>query len=165
MKKWMIGTVACLGMMLSACGEESEPQSQESETPQVVEAEIVIPEDIEAEEAAKLQVEVSQGGEAVEDAHEVIFEIWNDVEGEESEQHEAEHIGEGVYEIDYTFDEDSIYSVQTHITARDMHVMPKKQFTVGEVTEEQMKTAEENAENQKSNHMESEDGDDSGHDH
>ncbi|MDG5472173.1 FixH family protein [Jeotgalibacillus sp. ET6] len=165
MKKWMIGTIACAGLILTACGEESEPQSQESEAPQVVEAEIVIPEDIQVQEASKLQVEISQGGEAVEDANEVMFEIWNDVKGEESEQHEAEHIGEGVYEIDYTFEEDSIYSLQTHITARDMHVMPKKQFTVGEVTEEQMQTAEENAESQKSSHMESEDGDHSGHDH
>ena len=56
----------------------------------------------------------------------------------ESEMIKATHEKDGVYSIRKTFKEAGIYYVQTHVTARDMHVMPKKQFLVGNISKEEM---------------------------
>ncbi|TDL30955.1 hypothetical protein E2R51_16665 [Jeotgalibacillus sp. S-D1] len=161
MKKQMTFLLASAILLLTACNGGENSQSEEA--PKVVEADIIIPDTIEPNEETVLQVKLSQDGEPVEDANDVMFEIWNDVEGGESETHDASHVGDGIYEIKMTFEETSLYSLQTHVTARDMHVMPKRQFAVGEVTEEQINTAEENARNQSSTFMES--GDHDGHEH
>lgn len=136
--------------LLAACTANG---SGTDEVPEVVEADIVVPAEMEEDGEYQLQVQVTQGGEAVEDASEVLFELWNDSEGGDSSRVEAIHVGDGLYEIDQAFEVAGIYSVQTHITARSMHVMPKRQFQVGDVTEEQVEKAKENAENQKSEHM------------
>ncbi|PPA70885.1 FixH family protein [Jeotgalibacillus proteolyticus] len=166
MKKWMISLAALMAFLLTACNGETE--TQQTEAPALVEAEIIIPENAASQEEVPLQVRLTQAGDPVDDAHEVMFELWNDVEGSESERYEAEHVGDGVYEVNHTFEEDSVYTIQTHVTARDMHIMPKKQFVVGEVTEEQINTAEENAGNQESSHMDGDHeghGEDEGHEH
>lgn len=136
--------------LLAACTANG---SGTDEVPEVVEADIVVPAEMDEGGEYQLQVQVTQGGEAVEDASEVLFELWNDSEGGDSSRVEAVHVGDGLYEIDQAFEVAGIYSVQTHITARSMHVMPKRQFQVGDVTEEQVEKAKENAENQKSEHM------------
>lgn len=154
--------LSMLGLLLflAACTAES---SRVSEVPEIVEADILLPAEMNPDEDYQLQVRVSQGGEPVTDADEVLFELWNDSEGGESTRIEAIHIGEGMYQIDQTFNATGVYTIQTHITARALHIMPKRQFRVGDVTQEQEENAEENAGKQKSNHMEQH-GDD-GHHH
>lgn len=158
MKKWIAGLAAV--MMLAACSSEEEQAS--NELPQMVEVDISVPEDAVPGEETVVQAEVTQGGEAVEDAQEVLFEIWNDAAGTKSERVEGTFTENGIYEAAYTFEE-SVYTVQAHTTARDMHVMPKTQFHVGEPTDEQVAAVEENAENKKSSHMD--DHGDENHDH
>lgn len=143
---WIFGIV----IFLAACTTE---ESGQGEMPEIIEAEILVSEDIETGNNQQLQVLVTQGDEPVEDASEVLFELWNDTEGTDSERAEAIHIGEGIYQIEEIFENTGVYSVQTHVTARGLHVMPKHQFHVGDVTDEQIEEAKENAKNQKSNHM------------
>lgn len=152
----LFGVLALLG----ACTASG---SGTDEVPEMVEADILVPSEMDEGEKYQLQVQVTQGGEAVEDANEVLFELWNDSEGGDSSRIEAVHVGDGLYEIEQSFEAAGIYSLQTHVTARSMHVMPKLQFQVGDVTEEQVKKAEENVQHQKSSHMK--DQDDDGHDH
>ncbi|WP_082193856.1 FixH family protein [Bacillus sp. 37MA] len=83
-----------------------------------------------------MKVRLTQDQENVEDAEDVQFEIWKANSQEESELIEAKYEKEGIYSVKKTFQEDRIYYVQTHVTARGMHVMPKKQFVVGNVSEE-----------------------------
>lgn len=42
----------------------------------------------------------------------------------------GKHQGEGVFSITKTFQEVGDYTVIAHVTARDMHNMPKKEFIV-----------------------------------
>lgn len=42
----------------------------------------------------------------------------------------GEHLGNGVYVVTTTFQEAGNYFVIAHVTARDMHNMPKMEFTV-----------------------------------
>lgn len=144
-----IGFIGAL-LFLGACNAEN---ATDTEVPEIIEADIQLPGEMDPGEEYQLQVAVSQGDEAVTDANEVVFELWNDSEGSDSIQVEADHVGEGIYEISQTFEDSAVYSVQTHVTARSLHIMPKRQFQVGEVTEEQVKKAEDNAGNQQSGHM------------
>lgn len=147
-------------LFLAAC---TAGESGAGEVPEVVEADIQLPAEMNPGEDYQLQVEVTQGGEPVEDADEVLFEIWNDSEGGESNRVEAIHIGEGIYQVEQTFETAGIYSVQTHTTARTMHVMPKRQFEVGNATKKQMEAAKKNSLDHKSNHMN--DHENGGHHH
>jgi hypothetical protein len=48
--------------------------------------------------------------------------------------------------------EDGIYYVQTHVTARGLHIMPKKQFAVGNVSKEELNSIKDEFQNQEQSH-------------
>jgi len=106
-----------------------------------------------------ISVEVTQGGQEVEDAGEVKFEIWHESEAEQPstsnhgssetkqsthhgqvknmqnyhskhEMIEAEHQGNGMYSIRYSFEKEGTYYVMYHVTARDMHSMTTHEVEV-----------------------------------
>lgn len=111
----------------------------EAEGSLMVHAEISVPETISLNTEETLSVTVTQGDKAVEDASEVQFEIWSADSKEDSEMIRAEHTGDGIYVVQKSFSKEGSYFVQTHVTARDLHVMPKKEFVVGkgELTKEE----------------------------
>jgi predicted transcriptional regulator YdeE len=81
-----------------------------------------------------IEAHVTQGDEKVEDAKKVEFELWKS----DQESHEkvlGKHQGNGFYSISQTFQEDGEYTVIAHVTARDMHNMPKKEFSVTKTAE------------------------------
>jgi hypothetical protein len=89
------------------------------------------PETAEPGEEMTLSVTVVQGEEVVEDADEVVYEVWESGHRSDSEMLPAEHIGDGVYEAETVFEEEGLYFAQAHTTARRLHVMPKQEITVG----------------------------------
>jgi len=112
---------------------------EEKTTLEVVKVEMELPDDVQIEEEVDIRTHVTQGDENVEDAKVVQVEIWNVEEGKEnSELIDAEHIGDGIYEVKYSFEKKGIYRIQSHVTARDMHVMPTKQLVVGDLTQEEI---------------------------
>jgi uncharacterized protein YcfL len=89
----------------------------------------VNPENPALHEKVTFQAHVSQGGENVEDANEVTFEVWMSGQ-DDHEMIEAKHEGDGLYVATKQLDEAGTYFVVSHVTARDMHTMPKKEFNV-----------------------------------
>ncbi|MEN0641958.1 FixH family protein [Alkalicoccobacillus gibsonii] len=122
--------------LLSACNT-SEPDL-ESIIPDIIEVQIDLPESSPPNEKLKIPVNVTQGDEPVDDARDVVIEIWKDQDRENGFLEEAKHRSDGLYQIDYTFEEDGIYLVQAHVTARDMHSMPTKPIFVGDVSEDEI---------------------------
>lgn len=128
-------------IILAACGNEDasnqhvlETDQQVEESLQPLEVEILTESDaFDPGKEGKIEVKVSKGDEDVADADEVLFEIWKQGHEDASENFEAENVGKGNYSLNYTFEEDGIYYVIAHVTARDMHTMPKKEFKVGDV--------------------------------
>jgi hypothetical protein len=157
MKKYLYVFILAV-MVLAACGKDSGDSSQgdAGQVPEILEAKIDIPEKVELNEEITLSVEVVQGKEAVEDADEVKFEIWQDGNQEESEMLPAAHTGKGIYEAHKTFVKDGDFIVQVHVTARDMHTMPKAEVQAGEGGE---------ADNSADGEAGHEHGEDEGHDH
>ena len=77
-----------------------------------------------------IKAKIMQGQEVVTDATEVKFEIWRDGD-EEREMIEGEiHPEEEVYFINKIFHEPGLYYVIAHVTARNMHSMPKLELEV-----------------------------------
>ncbi|TYS65925.1 FixH family protein [Bacillus infantis] len=157
MKKYLYVFILAV-MVLAACGKGSDDSGQGNggQVPEILEAKLDVPEKVELNEEITLSVEVVQGEEAVEDADEVKFEIWQEGNQEESEMLPAEHTGKGIYQAAKTFGKDGDYIVQVHVTARDMHTMPKAEVQAGEGGD---------AGNSADGEAAHEHGEDEGHDH
>lgn len=104
-------------LFLAACGQtDNEENSQGSGEINLepLEVELILPEEGDPGTEITIETLVTQGEERVNDASEVIFEIWVSGEKEDSEFVDAEITEEdGVYAITYEFTEEAIYSVAT----------------------------------------------------
>jgi hypothetical protein len=159
MKKILIALIL-FGGIVAGCSNDKENIQQDEQSPSLefVEVSIQTPEQIKLNEETQIQAIVTQGTDQVDDANEVKFELYK-VGQEEHEKIDAQNDGKGVYSIKKTFSENGQYSVIAHVTARSMHTMPKKEFTVGtpeeEVTHENHGSNEETATGHEGSHHES----------
>ncbi|OES43954.1 FixH family protein [Domibacillus iocasae] len=133
MKKQLIWFMMLLVFMLAACTSKEEEQAAEVENnPTVpIEAALALPEKANVGEEVTISTTVTQDGKPVNDADEVKYEIWKDGTKENSEMIDAVLKGEGVYTAAKTFNEEAAYYIQVHVTARNMHTMPKSAIAIG----------------------------------
>lgn len=75
------------------------------------------------------EAKVTQGKDQVKDA-EVIFEIWR-AKNDKHEKVGVIHTKNGIYRLEKSFNQEGTYYIISHVTARNMHNMPKKEFTIG----------------------------------
>jgi hypothetical protein len=147
---------ALISLLLAACNNQTpEKKVGENEELQMIDVAIQLdPEKADPGQEVTIKAAVTQGDEKVEDADEVKFEVWKHGE-EDHEMVEGKHVGEGIYSIKKTFNEEGTYYVVAHVTARGMHNMPKKEFIIGQpskTTEEQNQTSEHNHNNEGHKH-------------
>ncbi|MFZ3589526.1 FixH family protein [Bacillus sp. DJP31] len=98
-------------------------------------------------EEVLIEAIVTQAGEAVDDANDVSFEVW-EANSDDHEMIVGEHGTKGVYFTSKVFETGGEYNVVAHVTARDQHTMPKIELIVGAATED---TAQEHS-NQEHDH-------------
>lgn len=119
--------------LLAACSsnshEEHKSMPNANMAPLVVEI-LTEAEAFKPGKAGKIEIKVTQGDEVVSDAQEVHFEIWAEGQEDNSETLHGHNDGSGIYSLEHTFEAEGVYYVIAHVTARDMHTMPKQQFTV-----------------------------------
>jgi len=121
--------VLCLNIVVS-CNKKD----QEDNLPQMVEVDLTIkPNPGELNKPVTFEAKVTQGKDQVEDA-EVIFEIWR-AKNDNHEKVEIKHSENGIYRLEKAFNQEGTYYIISHVTARDMHNMPKKEFVVGTPSE------------------------------
>lgn len=137
MKKVFVSVATLL--LLVACGTTNENELSSLDEEQALKelyVEIITPEDaFEPGIEGKVEIEVTEGEDPVSDADEVLFEIWEHGQQEDSEKIEGQLEGDGKYFLTYTFEKSGIYYVVPHVTARGKHTMPKQKFNVGGVEE------------------------------
>ncbi|MFY2154390.1 FixH family protein [Cytobacillus firmus] len=129
---------------LAACSNHNAAE----EEPQFLEVELSInPEKAKANEPVVFEAKVTYGEEEVKDADEVKFEIWR-ANAEEHEKIPVEHAENGIYRLEKSFKEEGTYYIYSHVTARRMHNMPKKEFVIGKPSapEKESGSQEENME-------------------
>ncbi|TGB03961.1 FixH family protein [Halobacillus salinus] len=153
-------------LVLSACGTDTpqeentaqgtEDEKEEAEVAAVPEVEVITDEEpLPVSEETTIQAKVTQDGAPVDDAEYVDFEIWNEKDGQDSSNTiESEHVGDGVYEIQYTFEKKGTYQMYAHTQVGDLHTMPKVTVQVGEMKED--KTTAESGHDHKEGHGDSE---------
>lgn len=130
MKKLFL-IITLLNLILIGCSASNEKdQTADDEMREMIEVDLQVPEKANSNEEVEIRAHVTQGEENVEDAYEVKFEIWKSGE-DHHDMIDSKHSKDGVYPITYTFKEDGIYYIISHVTARGMHNMPKKEIIVG----------------------------------
>lgn len=107
----------------------STKKQEQEQSLQMVEVAIVLPERIKVEEQTTISAKVTQGDDNVDDALDVLFEIWKD-DQEDHDRIEGKHQKNGIYAVEKSFTEPGTYYIISHVTARGMHVMPKQEFQV-----------------------------------
>ncbi|MEA3322437.1 MAG: FixH family protein [Bacillota bacterium] len=168
MKKLILFISLLSLLMLAACGSTNNNENtngNNNEVPSMVEVEIKLPEAVEPNEEVKIEALVTQGEENVDDAREVKFEVWKQGQEADHEMVEASNDGSGIYSIAKTFEEEGFYYVVAHTTARDMHVMPRVELTVGnpELSEKEDVHEEEGHSHDHETHEETDHNDHHGH--
>jgi hypothetical protein len=136
MKKILFLSLMFLSVLIiSACNNNDQQEQADEKLPEFVEVELsVTPEHGKANEPIIFEAKITQGDENVEDADEVKFEIWR-AKDENHEKIIVEHSEDGIYRLEKSFAQDGTYYIISHVTARDMHNMPKKVFVIGSPSE------------------------------
>jgi hypothetical protein len=123
-------TVLCLSIVIS-CSNKKE---QADNLPQMVDVDLSVkPDPGKINEPITFEAKVTQGKDKVNDG-EVIFEIWR-AKDDKHEKVEIKHSENGIYRLEKSFPQEGTYYIISHVTARDMHNMPQKEFTVGKPSE------------------------------
>lgn len=118
-------------VILTACGvNEDEGAEDLLDELKSLEVEFEVPETAEVGETILLKAIVTYGDENVDDADEVSFEYWEEGNEEDSTTVESTNNGDGTYTAEITFENDGVFSMYAHTTARDLHTMPKKSVTI-----------------------------------
>ena len=146
--------IIALTAFIAACGSGDVGDDDDELT--VLEVDLEAPEKADVGETVEFKATVTYGDEDVTDADEVVYEVWKDDEdqddnekdqeseddqdagdeddmfSDDSEMIEATNHKDGTYTAETSFDEDGVYTVQVHVTARDLHTMPLQDIIVGE---------------------------------
>lgn len=130
MRKYLAGLISLL-LLLFAVSCSKEEKHQNTAMPELLEVKLSVnPEDAKPNQAVTFEAKVTQGKEEVTDADEVTFEIWR-AHDENHEKIDVKHAENGIYRLKKSFDREGTYYIISHVSARDMHNMPKKEFIVG----------------------------------
>ncbi len=102
----------------------------DEEMPAIIDVQVKLaPEAAKVNENVLFEVTVTQGNEKVTDAESVEFEFGKK-DGSEKEKIAVKHKKDGIYSLEKSFSQEGDYYMIPHVTARGMHAMPKKEFTV-----------------------------------
>ncbi|MED0685995.1 FixH family protein [Anoxybacillus ayderensis] len=118
MKKWFL-LFSFMLLVVAGCANKAEEEELA-----YLDVKMAVEEKLPANQEVELACLVTYGDEKVTDASEVKFEVWK--HGTEDRQMiEGKHVGDGKYVARYTFAAKGTYSVVAHVTAKNMHNMPK----------------------------------------
>lgn len=134
MRQFILFLSLALIFILTGCGSDNKVEGNQQEL-KVLEVQLELPTDkVNPDEEVSIKAIVTYGDEKVENADEVKFQIWEPGKEDEEENIIADHQGDGVYSIKKSFDHDGVYYIIAHVTAKDMHTMPRKELIVGNAT-------------------------------
>lgn len=142
MKAYVYAALFCCLFIVAGCASNAAPNDDSKSGGEEVSLEppkvevMIQPERPQPNEKTLIQAKVTHADEAVNDAS-ITFEI--KTEGKDPVKKEAARTGEGLYEIEYTFDDAGQYIVIPHTDANGMHVMFDHPVTVGDPPPEEEK--------------------------
>lgn len=119
--------------ILVACGSEEENKviTESPELEQLM-VDLTVTNEVEVGEAVDLSALVTIGDRKIDEADEVVYEIWEEGKKSESIMLDSENEGEGIYTAETSFDHDGTFHIQVHVTAEVQHAMPVEVVIVGD---------------------------------
>ncbi|MBO1913058.1 FixH family protein, partial [Microvirga sp. 3-52] len=118
---------------LAACGNGKEEEvPTEVKAPEMLEVELTVSETVDINETVEMKAYVTQGEEEIEDADEVVFEVWEEGKKSDSEMIDSVNEKSGIYTAETSFEHEGLFHVQVHVTANGLHTMPLKEVVVGD---------------------------------
>ncbi|MFD1387016.1 FixH family protein [Oceanobacillus oncorhynchi subsp. oncorhynchi] len=136
MKKKIFFILIALMAVLAACSNNQADTAEEEDTDSmelpVLEVDFDVPEHVEVGETIDLTAHVTFDDEPVEDAREVLFEVWTQGHADDSVEIAGVHQEDGTYTASFTFEEEAVYEMYAHTTARELHVMPLETVIAGD---------------------------------
>lgn len=129
-KLWMIMFVFTL-ILVAGCADDTNDSLGNDNELLMIDVAFDPPEKVEVGETILLEATVTQGDELIVDADDVNFEYWIGDNRDDSITIDATNHGDGTYTAEISLDEDGIFTMYAHVTARTMHTMPKRSVTVG----------------------------------
>lgn len=120
--------------ILAACGEDNTEGDIDTDLSELKQLEVAldVTEEADINETVEMNAAVTHGDEDVDDADEVVFEVWEESDQDNSEMIDSTNNDDGSYSAETTFDHDGLFHIQSHVTARETHTMPEKEVTVGD---------------------------------
>ncbi len=140
MKKNQLLTIFILLMLtiVAACSQQKE---KIVETPQILDVQLAVnPVQGKMNEVITFEAKVMYGDKEVSDPDEVTFEIWR-AHDDKHEKIEPKNKGNGVFALEKSFSIEGTYYIYAHVTAENMHHMPKKEFVIGQPSEPEVEGA------------------------
>ncbi len=141
-------------ILLAACGSHSD-HTPTRPSPQMIDVRIFTdpgPDQLNPGESIQILAEVTLGEDFVDNAEEVMFEIWEEGHEERSKKVEGSHQGDGIYSITHIFDQKGIYYAVSHVTVGEMHNMPRLKLVLGNVPGEDFFHEQEQHEGEMNHH-------------
>jgi len=136
MKKNIFFILIVLLTVLAACSNNEADTAEEDDTDSmelpVLEVDFDVPEHVEVGETIDLTAHVTFDDEPVEDAREVLFEVWTQGHADDSVEIEGVHQEDGTYTASFTFEEEAVYEMYAHTSARELHIMPLETVIAGD---------------------------------
>lgn len=128
-----IGLVLAVLVLLTmtACGKEDTSKKDAAGIALPLKVDLTVTEEVEVNGTVEMSAVVTQGEDKVDDADEVVFEIWEEGKKDASEKIKSKNDKNGLYSAEKSFDHDGLFHVQVHVTARGLHTMPLKEVKVG----------------------------------
>ncbi|KXZ20231.1 hypothetical protein AXI59_15050 [Bacillus nakamurai] len=129
MKRAVLAGMCGMVFLLSSCGGGSDKTAATDE-PKALEVKLTGPKTVKPHEKAEYQADVFYGDERVTDADEVMFEVWKEGKKGSSKTSKAKEEN-GAYHLRTEFEEEGVYTIQSHVTAKKQHNMPTLNVRVG----------------------------------
>ncbi|MNC14012.1 hypothetical protein D3C76_144940 [compost metagenome] len=88
------------------------------------------PQQVAAGQKVVFEALVTQDGDPVDDAKEVLFEVVNNNDKGQKFEFAGESAGDGTYRAEGMIETEGEFTVTSHVTARTQHSMPSKKLVV-----------------------------------
>ncbi len=141
-RTWLKFAAALLfAAWLTSCSFQADDRPI-TEIPERIKADLTVhPKALEPGQPVTLEVKVFQGENMIDDADEVVFEIWKSGHKEKAERFEAIFMENGRYALEQTIEEEGVYYVTCHVTVGGLQMMPTEMVIVGDAAQSDLADA------------------------
>lgn len=122
-----------LVVFLAACGD-TEDHEVITEAPELepLLVDLTVSNEVEIGETVGMSALVTMGDRKIDQASEVVYEVWEEGKKSDSIMIDSVNEGDGIYTAETSFEHDGQFHIQVHVTAEAQHTMPVQLVTVGD---------------------------------